>query len=236
MRNLGPFVGVAAIVFTTSVTACRSPQAVSSDSRVARDQSELAALDAKRQNRTQELKTMTVARLAQELRSDSARGVEPFNSMAYRELVSRGEPGAGELRASITPDGASLLALLASRAISPTQYRSLDPAVRTQVLAAALRQAPFFNSWGIPHLFWEDAGKATIEEGRAMEPLLISLLDDRREGRIWGSEGSTEQQRYHYRVCDYAWALINEIRGQRRDIPTDPGERDRLIATARAVG
>jgi hypothetical protein len=215
-----------------SAAAC-TPKQTSGNRQIARDQEELAGLERKREDRSGELRKMDIARLAQELTADTKRGVEPFNSMAFREVVSRGSAAASSLRAAVMPEASSLLTLLALRQVGADEYRGIPQSVRARVLADALAQSRFFNTWGIPHLFWEEPGKAVIEEGRAMEAPLIALLDDKREARIWGSEGSLEQQRYHYRVCDYAWALLNEVRGQKIAIPENPGERDRLIEAAK---
>ena len=46
---------------------------------------------------------------------------------------------------------------------------------------------------------------------------------------MWGSDEVVEYNRYKYRVCDYAWAMLNEIRDKKVEIPTDPAERDKLI-------
>lgn len=212
---------------------CRATPPTSGDAKVTRDQKELASLDTKRQVRLQELKAADVRRLAQELSADSSKGQEPFNSMAYRELVSRGESIAPELKATLTKaDALSLLALLALRRVSPAQYQSVDQSFRIAVLIDALKSSKTLNTWGIPHLFWEDAAKAVIAEGKAVEAPLLALLDDKREVRLWGSEGAEVQRRYHYRVCDYAWALLNEVRGVHPAIPESPAERDRFIAGA----
>lgn len=80
---------------------------------------------------------------------------------------------------------------------------------------------------------WEEAGKALIEEGPSVQSALAGLLDDKREALVWGSEGATEASKYRYRVCDYAWALLNEIRRTPVPIPQDPAERDRLIEAAK---
>ena len=42
-----------------------------------------------------------------------------------------------------------------------------------------------------------------------------------------------EYKRYNYRVSDYAWALLNEIRGQKIQIPEDPAARDRMQAATK---
>ncbi len=191
---------------------------------------ELKVLQVKRDDNQKRLKGMNAAQLAQELGSDSGKSREPFNSPAYREVISRGQPVATELRAALTRnDRSSLLGLLALRQISPDQYRSLDPAFRASVLTDALKNAQYFNSWGIPHLYWEDAAKATIDEGQAAVAGLEALLRDKRPAPVFGSEGATVGRQYQYRVCDYAWALLNEIGRQKVEIPADPAERDRLI-------
>ena len=192
---------------------------------------QLNELQEKRENLRKQLQAMDVKQLAHELEAASQKGLEPFNSMAFREMVSRGEAAGSELKPLLTQaDHKSLLGLLALRKISPTQYRSLEAAFRVHVLVDALRTSKYFNKWGLPHLYWEDAAKAIIAEGKAAEPSLIALLKDTREAPMWGSEEVVEYQKYHYRVCDYAWALLTEIRGQKVEIPVDPAERDKLIA------
>ena len=183
----------------------------------------------KREARMQELKAMDVPRLAAELEKESLKGAEPFNSLTYAETISRGEAAAGALAPLITkPDRASLFGLLALRRIGPTRYRELKPELRVSVLVDSLKTAKYFNTFGLPHVRWEDAATAIIEEGRAAEPALIPLLNDKRDAPVWGSEDFYEYSRYKYRVSDYAWALLNEIRGQKVTIPEDPAARDRL--------
>jgi hypothetical protein len=192
---------------------------------------ELKMLETKRIERTKELRAMNVAQLAKELEKDSGKGVEPFNSMPFSEVVSRGEPVSLELKSALTEaDQRSLLGLLAMRRVSASQYTSLDPIFRVRVLVDALRTSKYFNKWGLPHLYWEEASKAIIAESQAAEPELIALLQDSRDAPVWGSEEAVEYARYKYRLKDYAWALLNEIRGVKVEIPTDPASRDRLIS------
>jgi hypothetical protein len=225
---------LAAVGVCVLMLACGQKPATSQKAAIAGQQEELVALEAKRQARMKELKGMDVPRLVEQLSADSTRGVEPFNSMAYREIVSRGASAAAPLKAALSaPSTSSLLALLALRRISPADYKGLEPALRSQILLGSLRTSKFFNSWGLPHVAWEEAGKALIEEGRGVESALVGLLDDKREARVWGSEGATEALKYRYRVCDYAWALLNEIRGKPVPIPEDPAERDKLIEAAK---
>jgi hypothetical protein len=187
----------------------------------------------KREARTQELKAMDVPHLADELAKESNKGMEPFNSMTFTEMVSRGANGANALAPLITrPDRSSLLALLALKKMSAEHYRQLKPELRVSILTNALKTQPYFNTFGFPHAKWEDAAKAIIEEGRAAEKPLIEMLTDHRPAPVWGSEQFMEYQRYKYRVSDYAWALLNEIRGKKVTIPEDPAARDRLQAQA----
>ena len=191
---------------------------------------ELRALQDKRENRRKQLQGMNAKQLAQELASDSEKGREPFNSSAYQETVSRGEGVAGDLKQSLTrADRSSLLSLLALRRVSPTQYHALETSFRVNILVSSLETSRYFNTWGLPHDYWEDAAKALIDEGTPAEAALIKLLDDKRPAPVFGSEGATVGAKFHYRVCDYAWALLNEIRQQKVEVPSDPAERDRLI-------
>lgn len=192
---------------------------------------QLEELAEKRQAREKELAAMEVPQLVRELRNESERGVEPFNSMPYRELTSRGRKAAPELKTLLRDaNRTSFLGLLALRQMDPTLYRELEPPFRVSVLIDALRTSDYFNAWGLPHLYWEDAAQAVIDEGQAARDLLKALLDDRRPAPMWGSEEVLEYQKYSYRVRDYAWALLKAIQGEEVEIPTDPKMRDNLIS------
>ena len=108
-------------------------------------------------------------------------------------------------------------------------YRELDSAFRINVLVDALQNSENFNTWGLPHLYWEEAAQAIIDEGEVAEKPLRLLLDDLRPAPMWGQEEVVEYRAYDYRVRDYAWALILAIRGETLEIPTDPAQRDELI-------
>jgi len=190
-----------------------------------------AELEQKRQVRMQELGAMSVAELVAELHSEATRGVEPFNSMSFAEMVSRGETGASALKSELEGgERGSYLALLALRTLSPTDYDELDPALRTALLVDALASAETMNAWGLPNQYWEDAAKALIAEGSAASQALRPLLDDCRPAPLWGSEEVLASREYGYRLCDYAWALMLEIAGDQTEIPADPLERDRMLA------
>lgn len=189
---------------------------------------------ARQQSIQAEYKAMQIPELAKRLETDSAKDVEPFNSLAYREAVSRGSSVSRELASFIkTPDRSSFLTLLVVRKTGRDIYDSVDARTKVAVLIDALRTSKNFNTWGLPHLYWEDAAKSIIELGKtAVEPLK-TLLEDRRDAPVWGSEEAMEYQKYKYRVNDYAWALLMEIEGKKVDIPGDHATRDRMISEAK---
>ena len=220
------------------VTGCPRPsgQATGSNEKhpekpeiVVKRSAVLAEAQNKREARVKELKAMDVPRLARELEAESQTRLEFFNSLAYAEMVARGKDAAGTLALLISrTDRASLFGLLALRQIGPEQYRELKAELRVGILVDALKRSEYFNTWGLPHLRWTEAAKAIIAEGRAAEIPLTALLTDKRAAPVWGGEEYVEYQRYKYRVCDYAWALLNEITGRKVAIPEDPTARDRL--------
>ena len=205
-------------------------------SRVAQERNEernkqLQEFQTKRETRLKDLKAMDMPGLASELEKESQRGLEPFNSMAYAEAVSRGAQAAGPLVPQLTkPDRSSFLGLLALRKLDSARYRSLAPTFRAAVLVNSLETSTYFNAWGIPTVYWTDAAKAMIEEGAAVEPGLARLLRDTRPAPVWGSEGVMVNQQYHFRVADYAWALLNEIHHKSVAISEKPEDRDKLIS------
>jgi len=177
-----------------------------------------------------QLKAMDNTKLAEALSKESERGLEPFNSMAYAEAISRGEAAAQDLAKSIVKtDRSSLLTLLAVRKVNPTVYNGIDQAKRVATLVESLRTSKSFNTWGFPHVKWEYAAESLIAEGDVAGRALLPLLDDKREAPTWGSEDYMEYEHYKYRVCDYAWALFAAIRKQQIEISPEPAARDRQI-------
>lgn len=220
---------VAAVGMVLSGDGCRQGGGSNSPA-VTEKLQELNSLQEKRMTYEKQLKGMSVTQLSTEMSSDSEKGREQFNSAAYREAVSRGKQAASDIKAQLKrADRSSLLGLLAVRQLDTEQYRSLLPAFRVGVLIDALKTSKYFNVWGVPGLYWEDAAKAIIDEGETAAPSLVTLLRDTRPAPVFGSEGAQINQQYHYRVCDYAWALLNEERHKKVEMPADPKERDRLI-------
>jgi len=191
---------------------------------------ELQVLQNKRDAHLKQLSAMDAKQLAQELTADSEKGREPFNSPAYREVVGRGANAGTALKEALgKADRSSLLTLLALRKVDPAQYHALEQSFRVGVLVDALQNSKYFNTWGIPCLYWEDAGKALIEEGSGAESALLPLLRDERSAPVFGSEGATVAAQYHYRVRDYAFAFLNEIRQKKCEPMPNVADRDRAI-------
>lgn len=219
------------------LTSCGQSVESKAEQRIAERTKQLRDLARKLQATKEALARMDVPGLAAQLEADSERQLEPFNSLAYNEVVSRGQKVAQELRGQLSkPDRSSMLGLLALRQISSPTYQEVETPFRVAVLIDSLRTSTYFNSWGLPHLYWEEPAKAIIEEGRAMVKPLTGLLQDARPAPMWGEEEVVEYQRYQYRVKDYAWALLLSILGEKREIPTDPGARDELIAQLGNIG
>lgn len=211
--------------------ACRSTPAVEIDPRLAAYREKMVALEEKQVQYAVDLEQMRPPKLVGELVKDSGRGVEPFNSMAYEEVVKRGNVVAPALRDSLAPGNASaLLSLLALREIDLELYKATNPHQRVAILIDSLKETRHYNAWGLPHRYWEDAARALIEEGHAVEEPLLSLIEDKSAAPTWGTEGVAEYRRFGYRKCDYAWALLREVRNDKiTEMPVDSGERDRCI-------
>lgn len=218
------------ILVALFVGGCAAPRMAQHDLSGGARARTLKKLHKEREGNKGRLKKMSTAQLAAALAADSRKGVESFNSMAYTEMISRGDQAAHNLAGHLSKgERSSLLGLLALRQLSMPEYNEMSSRLRVKVLVDSLRTAKKFNSWGLPHLFWEDAAKAIIAEGETAKPALIALLKDKRPAPVWGSEGAMEYVRYKYRVCDYAWALLNEIENRKLEIPEDPSDRDKLI-------
>jgi hypothetical protein len=230
MRRPNGLVVAALLISVISILASCTAGSGAAPPGLADRDNEMQQLQQKHDEREKALAAMDVPTLAAELVKDSERGREPFNSSAYHVMTSRTEPGkelAGLLKSA---DRSSLLGLLAVRQIDREAYSGLAAEFRIAVLVDALRKSETFNTWGLPHLYWEDGAKALIEEGAQGEAALRPVLKDLRPAPMWGEEEVVESNAYGYRVADYALGLILAIRGDKRPIPVDPGARDQIIA------
>jgi hypothetical protein len=186
-----------------------------------------------RLNRAKALERMNEDQLAAELRRESLEGSASFNSFAYNVVVlKRGSVFGPTFRSLLTDsDRSSFLLLLALRKISPAEYQKLSADFRVKVLVDALKHAKSFNAWGLPHIAWHEAAQALIDEKDGARAALVALLvvKDSPDAPILGLYSDKARREYHYRLSDYAWALLNEINGQRIVLPKDPATRDRFI-------
>jgi len=214
----------------TSQPNDRTPAVVQQGDSVA------AQAQVRRLQTTEQLKKLTVPELAKALADDSLKGREPFNSLTFSEALRRKDAPnyLQDLSDSLVArDRSSLLGLLALRRTAPELYRRKDPSFKVDVLIDALKNSRYFNAFGLPHLRWEEAAQALIDEGEAAVTELKPLLADNRPAAVWGSEDYAEYRRYDYRVQDYALALILTIRKQPSVLPVDRQERLRLMERLR---
>jgi hypothetical protein len=157
---------------------------------------------------------------------------EPFNSLAYRELRGRTDVDPGSLAALVraNKNGNALLPLLLLRKQNEKAYLALPVELRAAVLTDALQNSSTFNTWGLPHLYMEDASHAMLEAGKSAYPALKRMLSDTRPAPVFGSQESMEYKKYQYRLCDYALWYIEEIQGTANfHMPLAVGDRDALI-------
>jgi hypothetical protein len=179
----------------------------------------------------QTYKSMDIPSLLSKLSEQSAAKKEPFNSLAYRELKGRDVP-AESLVALVkqTKNGNAILPLLLLRKQHDKEYSALPAEERAAVLTDALQNSKTFNTWGLPHLYLEDASKALIETGKAAEPGLRRMLQDTRPAPVFGSKQYMEYKRYNYRVCDYALFFLKKVAGDAEfHMPVSPADRDAQI-------
>jgi hypothetical protein len=198
---------------------------------VSQRDSVLADADKKRTAWAQQLRAMTVKQLTDQLSKESVKGLETFNSTAYKELISRKSVTIDTIQNAVIKDAnhSSLLNLLAIRKLSPPVYQKLDAQVKASVFVDALRSAKTFNAFGLPHGKWEETAQAIIEAGPVTTRALEALLTDTRPAPMWGSEDYMEYKLYNYRVKDYAYALIISSQKGQLQLSKDPAERDKLI-------
>lgn len=177
-------------------------------------------------------KAMKNAELIEKLDEQSAARKEPFNSPAYRELVGRNDVDPKALAAEVekTRNGDGLLALLLLRRQNQKAYNAIPAAVRAAVLTDALATSKRFNTWGLPNTYREDAPQALIEAGESAVPALKRLLSDKRPAPMMGSKEAMISQKYHLRVCDYALAYLERIKGDTSfRLPESVAGRDEKI-------
>jgi hypothetical protein len=194
--------------------------------------SQLAEQDRLVAQTNQTYKAMDNAELLKKLAEQSARGREPFNSLAYRELVTRKDVDSKQLVTMVNEkkNGDALLPLLLLRQLDAKTYAQVPVEVKVSVLTEALQNSKTFNAWGLPNFYLEDASKALLECGKAADPALRRMLSDKRPALVYGGKLRMISLRYGFRVCDYALFFLKTQQGQPNFVePEAPAERDALI-------
>jgi hypothetical protein len=178
---------------------------------------------------------MDDATLLNHLLEQSKAQTEYFNSPAYRELKTRSDvdPKALVAQVQANNNAGGLLPLLLLRRLNNQAYLGVPAEVRAHILTDALENAKYFNNWGLPDFYLEDAAHATIESGKSAVPALKRLLTDTRPAPVFGSQEAMLSNQYKYRVCDYALYFLEVIGGQTNfRLPASSDERDALIKKA----
>ncbi len=99
-----------------------------------------------------------------------------------------------------------------------------------KILTSALEHSKYFNVWGLPNFYLEDASRAMVETGKSAAPELKRILSDTRPAPVFGSQEAMAYQQYKYRVCDYALFFLEQIAGKQDfRMPVSPAERDPVI-------
>lgn len=190
------------------------------------------SLKIKRDSTLKVIKGMDVRKLYQRMNQDAEGNSEPYNSLAYRELT-RNRTNQGDELFQLLQDQrkVSYIPLLALRKINPDSYGQLSAETKVASLVGELGRNKQYNTWGLPHLYWEDAAKAVIELGKDAEKPLKALLKDKSKAPVWGGEEYLEYEAYGYRRCDYALAMLMSIRKQSvKNLPKSVRQREALIA------
>ena len=119
--------------------------------------------------------------------------------------------------------------LFALRRHAPNAYRRLPNTTKARVLCDALAHQTYLNDWGYldPGGSHDgEAAQALLELGNdALQPL-ISLLDDSRPARLFGSEEATISKMYDYRRKDFAYRYVSLLLGWQPAFEADPRSRD----------
>lgn len=168
--------------------------------------------------------------LISRLENDSVSSIEPWNSQAFSEVLGRGAVIVPTLLESVKKaDRRAFLSLEAVRRIKVEEFNNLSPDLRAKIYRDSLANSAFYNSWGLPSFYWEEPAKSFISLGRVAVPVIAPLLTDNRLAPVWGSQESTIFEEYQNRVCDYTFALINEMFGRSYQYPKSQLARDEFV-------
>ena len=180
----------------------------------------------------QTYKEMDNPALLKKLVEQSTAKREPFNSLAYRELKGRNDVNADSLVSLVGEmnNGNALLPLLLLRKLNEKAYLDMPAELRATVLTDALQNSKMFNTWGLPHIYLEDASRAMLESGKSAYPALRRMLSETRPAPVFGGQEFMEYERYKYRLCDYALFFLEKMQGNADfRMPVSVADRDSLI-------
>lgn len=177
---------------------------------------------------------MVLSELEIQLREDAAQEIPPFGADSIKSARRLGKAATSFLLQEIKAHGkTAFLALEALRESDAQSYDSIPSTERAEIYARALREANFYNAWGLPGYNLTDTARALISLGEDAVAVLKPLLSDNRPALHSGSKQATTSAVYGNRVRDYAWLLICLIRNQSCGYAQDPAERDRVIEELR---
>jgi hypothetical protein len=181
---------------------------------------------------TQAYHAMDSTTLLGKLLDQSKAQNEPFNSLAFRELKGRTDVDSKALTTMVNQNAnaSGLLPLLLLRRLDNKSYLAVPAETRAKILTDALSSSKYYNTWGLPNFYLEEASHAMIESGKAAVPALKRMLSDTRPAPTFGSQEYMIYKQYNYRLCDYALFFLDQIDGKTGvKLPVSPAERDTLI-------
>ncbi len=234
MKN-SRFVSTATLLICIALAGCTASKDKNNVPLTADQTSAKTKLDAQMQDVAQTTQTyhaMDSPTLLGKLLDQSKAQNEPFNSLAFRELKGRTDVDSKALTTMVNQNANAngLLPLLLLRRLDNKSYLAVSAETRAKILTDSLSGSKYFNTWGLPNFYIEEASHAMIESGKAAAPALKRMLTDTRPAPTFGSQEYMIYKQYNYRVCDYALYFLEQINGNAAlKMPVSPAERDTLI-------
>ncbi|NQU22541.1 MAG: hypothetical protein HQ567_14785 [Candidatus Nealsonbacteria bacterium] len=147
--------------------------------------------------------------------------------------LSAGEVLAVETYVREQPDVSSFVLLMALSEEVPEAYSKIADKTKAAILCDTLEKSVWLNKFG--NLLPQDSyhgrpAKALLAVGKEAMPGLERLLTNKKEAPIAGAVESTYFSKFKYRRADFAYRYIMLLRGEEPSFPTDPKDRDKLIA------
>ncbi len=234
MKKIG-FASTATLLMCMALAGCTASKDKNNAPLTADQTSAKTKLESQIQEAAQTTQTyhaMDSTTLLGKLLDQSKAQNEPFNSLAFRELKGRTDVDSKALTTLVTQNANAdgLLPLLLLRRLDNKSYLAVPAETRAKILTGALSGSKYFNTWGLPNFYIEEASHAMIESGRAAVPALKRMLSDTRPAPTFGSQEYMIYKQYNYRLCDYALYFLEQINGNSGfRMPVSPADRDTLI-------